>query len=57
MYGLGPWCCGISQGCAGAVAGKHAIRVGRADAGFFDRQLLEFLEQRGLAYIVMARLT
>ena len=29
----------------------------RADAGFFDQQLLGFLEQRGLFYIVVARLT
>src|ERR1700747_286474 len=36
---------------------KHAIRVVRADAGFFDQQLLSFLEQRGLCYIVVARLT
>ena len=36
---------------------KHAIRVVRADSGFFDQQLLGFLEQRGLAYIVVARLT
>ena len=36
---------------------QHAIRVLRADAGFFDQQLLGFLEQRGLAYIVVARLT
>jgi hypothetical protein len=36
---------------------KHAIRVVRADAGFFDQQLLGFLEQRGLSYILVARLT
>jgi hypothetical protein len=36
---------------------KHAIRVVRADAGFFDQQLLGFLEQRGLSYIIVARLT
>src|ERR1700684_1454037 len=36
---------------------KHTIRVVRADSGFFDQQLLEFLEQRGLSYIVVARLT
>ena len=29
----------------------------RADAGFFDQQLLGFLEQRRLSYIVVARLT
>jgi hypothetical protein len=36
---------------------QHAIRVVRADAGFFDQQLLGFLEQRELSYIVVARLT
>jgi Transposase DDE domain group 1 len=34
---------------------KHVLRVVRADAGFFDQQLL--LEQRGRSYIVVARLT
>lgn len=33
------------------------IRTVRADSGFFDQTLLEFLEQRGLNYIVVARLT
>ena len=36
---------------------KHAIRMVRADAGFFDQQLLSFLEQRELCYMVVARLT
>ena len=36
---------------------KHAIRVVRADVGFFDQQLLGFLDQRGLSYILVARLT
>jgi Transposase DDE domain group 1 len=35
----------------------HALRVLRADSGFFDQELLGFLEQRGLRYIVVARLT
>jgi len=35
----------------------HALRVVRADAGFFDQPLLGFLEQRGLSYILVARLT
>jgi hypothetical protein len=39
------------------LPGRHEIRVVRADAGFFDQQLLGFLEQRGLSYIVVARLT
>lgn len=33
------------------------IRLLRADSGFFDDQLLSFLEQRRLPYIVVARLT
>ena len=33
------------------------IRVVRADAGFFEEPLLSFLEARGLAYIVVARMT
>jgi hypothetical protein len=33
------------------------VRVVRADAGFFDQKLLGFLEERGLGYIVVARLT
>ncbi len=33
------------------------IRVVRADAGFFDQELLHSLEERKLGYIVVARLT
>jgi len=33
------------------------IRGVRADAGFFDGELLEYLEQQQLSYIVVARLT
>jgi len=41
-----------------ALWGERApLRVVRADAGFFDNELLSFLEDRGLAYIVVARLT
>ena len=36
---------------------RHVLRVLRADSGFFDQQLLGFLEQRELRYIVVARLT
>jgi hypothetical protein len=36
---------------------KHAVRVVRADSGFFDQQLLGFLEQRELRYIVVAKMT
>lgn len=33
------------------------LRTVRADSGFFEQVLLEFLELRGLSYIVVARLT
>jgi len=36
---------------------SQSIRVVRADSGFFDDKLLEFLEVRELPYIVVARLT
>jgi len=35
----------------------HKIRVLRADSGFFAKELLEFLEERQLSYIVVARMT
>src|SRR6266853_809590 len=56
--------CGTSRGveeflkeALALLPEKHALRVVRADAGFFDQQLLGFLEQRGLSYIIVARLT
>jgi hypothetical protein len=36
---------------------RGRLRVVRADAGFFDNELLTFLEERKLSYIVVARLT
>lgn len=33
------------------------IRVVRADSGFFDNELLGFLEERNLPYIIVARMT
>jgi len=39
------------------VGARQKIRLVRADSGFFDDQLLSFLEQRRLPYIVVARLT
>jgi hypothetical protein len=39
------------------LGGRHKIRVVRADSGFFDDDLLSFLEGRHLLYIVVARLT
>jgi hypothetical protein len=56
--------CGTSRGVeeflkeALALWGQRAkIRLLRADSGFFDDQLLSFLEQRLLPYIVVAKLT
>src|SRR4051794_15228640 len=50
--------CSSTDGSAAATAGQHQkIRLVRADSGFFDDQLLSFLEQRPLPYIVVARLT
>jgi Transposase DDE domain group 1 len=56
--------CGTSRGVeeflkeALALWGqREKIRLLRADSGFFDDQLLSFLEQRLLSYIVVAKLT
>src|SRR6476646_6637985 len=35
----------------------HKIGLVRADAGFFEKRLLEYLESEGLAYIIVVRLT
>ena len=36
---------------------RQKIRLVRADSGFFDDALLRFLQQRSLAYIIVARMT
>jgi hypothetical protein len=36
---------------------REWIRVVRADSGFFDQELLRYLEEKRLSYIVVARLT
>jgi len=41
----------------GLWAQRQAIRLVRADSGFFDDTLLSFLEERCLPYIVVARMT
>ena len=51
---------GISHFLSEALALLPAgwkLRTVRADSGFFSEELLEFLEERGLTYIVVARLT
>ena len=35
----------------------HGIGLVRADAGFFEKRLLEYLESQQLPYIIVARLT
>jgi hypothetical protein len=35
----------------------HGLGLVRADAGFFEKRFLEYLEQEGLPYIIVARLT
>ncbi len=39
------------------VPANWKLRCVRADSGFFAEELLEFLEERSLAYIIVARLT
>lgn len=39
------------------MGGKHRVRCVRADSGFYADTFLQFLEQRALCYIVVARLT
>lgn len=39
------------------LPGRGGIRVVRADAGFFDQELRQSLEENTLSYIVVARLT
>jgi hypothetical protein len=41
----------------GKLESPRGIRRVRADAGFFAQELLKYLEERGLGYIVVARLT
>ena len=36
---------------------EHRIGLVRADAGFFEKRLLEYLENQQLSYIIVARLT
>ena len=39
------------------LGGRQRIRVVRADSGFFDQELLSFLEERELPYIIVGRMT
>ena len=45
------------QGALAKLKGLAGIGVVRADAGFFDQELLKYLEARALSYIVVAHLT
>jgi hypothetical protein len=56
--------CGPARGAVGFLEEalalwqqRQTIRVVRADSGFFDDELLSFLEERRLPYIVVARMT
>jgi len=44
-------------GAQGPPARRQKIRLVRADSGFFDDAPLSFLQQRSLAYIIVARMT
>jgi hypothetical protein len=46
----------LKEGLA-KLPSREWIRVVRADAGFFDQQLLQYLEEKDRSYIVVARLT
>jgi hypothetical protein len=55
---------GSANGCVeflkqalGVVPSGHRIGLVRADAGFFEKRLLEYLESQELPYIIVARLT
>src|ERR1700680_3734254 len=52
--------CGVEEFLKEALAlwgQREKIRLLRADSGFFDDKLLNFLEQRLLPYVVVAKLT
>jgi len=55
---------GSANGCVeflkqalGVLGSGHRIGLVRADAGFFEKRLLEYLESQELPYIIVARLT
>ena len=55
---------GSANGCVefmkqalSVLPGGHRIGMVRADAGFFEKRFLEYLEREDLPYIVVARLT
>ena len=45
------------QQAVSVLAPGHGIGLVRADAGFFEKRLLEYLESQELPYIIVARLT
>lgn len=59
--------CGNSRSANGCVEflrqalavlpAEHKVALVRADAGFFEKRFLEFLERRELPYIIVAKLT
>jgi hypothetical protein len=56
--------CGTSRGVVeflkealALLSENHRLRLVRADAGFFEDPFLRFLEERGLPYVVVCRMT
>ena len=49
--------CGVFKAGADGAARGQRIGLVRADAGFFEKRLLEYLESQELPYIIVARLT
>jgi hypothetical protein len=48
---------GCVRACFGKIPQKDQRVILRADKGFFDHKLLEWVEQQGAGYVVVARLT
>lgn len=48
---------GFMEECLALLEGLATLRLVRADNGFFDGKFLDFLEEKGLAYLVKARMT
>lgn len=45
------------QECLALIDGITTLRLVRADNGFFDGVFLDFLEEKGLSYLIKARMT
>ena len=49
--------CGVHEASGYGSSPGHRIGLVRADAGFFEKRFLEYLEKEELPYIIVARLT